>query len=67
MPILGRLPNLMILILFCDPYVKEKMKCPHGGFPILEFLQMQGLHELEDSSIEETTMTNLKTLKIESC
>ena len=43
------------------------MKCPHGGFPILEFLQMQGLHELEDFFIEETTMPNLKTLKIESC
>ena len=67
MPILGSLPNLRILTLWYDSYVGEKMKCPQGGFLVLEFLQMRELLQLEDFSIEETSMPNLKTLKIESC
>ena len=67
MPVLGRLPNLRILILLWNYYVGEKMKCPQGGFLVLQFLQMQELSQLEDFSIEETTTPNLKTLKIELC
>ena len=43
------------------------MKCPQGGFLVLQFLQMQQLRQLEDFSIEETATPNLKTLKIEFC
>ena len=67
MLVLGRLPNLRILILLWNYYVGEKMKCPQGGFLVLQFLQMQELSQLEDFSIEETTTPNLKTLKIELC
>ncbi|XP_034680647.1 putative disease resistance protein At1g50180 [Vitis riparia] len=67
MPILGRLPNLRILILLQDSYVGTGMNCPHGGFLRLEFLQMQDLWLLEDLSAEEGAMPNLKTLKIEYC
>ena len=67
MSILGRLPNLRILTLWYDSYLGEKMNCPQGRFLLLEFLQMQRLHELEDFSIEETAMPNLKTLEIGSC
>lgn len=67
MPILGRLPNLRILKLLQVSYEVMKMNCPHGGFLQLEFLQMQGLGSLEDLSVEEGAMPNLKTLKIESC
>ena len=67
MSVLGRLPNLRILILLENSYVGEKMRCPQGGFLVLEFLQMQGLCQLEDVYIEETSMPNLKTLKIVFC
>ncbi|XP_034709721.1 disease susceptibility protein LOV1-like [Vitis riparia] len=67
MPILGRLPNLRILILVYDSYLGKGMNCPHGGFLRLEFLQMQLLENLEDLSVEEGAMPNLKTLKIEYC
>ena len=67
MPILGRLPNLRILTLLYDSYLGEKMNYPQGRFLLLEFQQIEELRELEDFSIEETSMPNLKTLKIESC
>ncbi|XP_034708557.1 disease resistance protein RPP13-like [Vitis riparia] len=67
MPILGRLPNLRILTLLPNSYVGTGMNCPHGGFLRLEFLQMQGLVSLEDLSVAEGAMPNLKTLKIEFC
>ncbi|RVW81266.1 Disease resistance protein RPP13 [Vitis vinifera] len=67
MPILGRLPNLRILTLLRDSYKGTGMNCPHGGFLRLEFLQMRLLDNLEDLSVEEGAMPNLKTLKIEYC
>ncbi|RVW67827.1 putative disease resistance protein [Vitis vinifera] len=67
MPILGRLPNLRILTLLQDPYVGTEMNCNHEGFLRLEFLQMQELWSLEDLSVEEGAMPNLKTLKIKCC
>ena len=67
MSILGRLPNLRILTLWYDSYLGKKMNCPQGRFLLLEFLQIEELRELEDFSIEETAMPNLKTLKIQSC
>ncbi|KAL6323086.1 hypothetical protein AAG906_027341 [Vitis piasezkii] len=67
MPILGRLPNLRILILLEKSYEGTGMNCPHGGFLRLEFLQMQKLWSLQDLSVEEGAMPNLKTLKIEYC
>ncbi|KAL6322642.1 hypothetical protein AAG906_015328 [Vitis piasezkii] len=67
MPILGRLPNLRILTLLYNSYLGRRMNCPHGGFLRLEFLQMQLLENLEDLSVEEGAMPNLKTLKIEYC
>ena len=67
MSILGRLPNLRILTLLYGSYVGEKMNCPQGRFLLLEFLQIEELRELEDFSIEEIAIPNLKTLKIQSC
>ena len=67
MPILGRLPNLRILTLLQDSYVGTEMNCNHEGFLRLEFLQMQELWSLEDLSVEEGAMPNLKTLKIKCC
>ncbi|KAJ9681495.1 hypothetical protein PVL29_020390 [Vitis rotundifolia] len=67
MSILGRLPNLRILKLLAYSYVGTKMNCPRGEFLRLEFLQMRSLENLEDLSVEEGAMPNLKTLKIEYC
>ncbi|RVX02291.1 Disease resistance protein RPP8 [Vitis vinifera] len=65
MGILGRLPNLRILKLFERTYVGTKTNCHRGEFLRLEFPQMQQLWSLEDLSVEEGAMPNLKTLKIE--
>ena len=58
---------MRILTLLQDSYVGTEMNCNHGGFLRLEFLQMQELWSLEDLSVEEGAMPNLKTLKIEYC
>ena len=58
---------MRILKLFEHLYVATKMNCHHGEFLRLEFLKMQQLWSLEDLSVEEGVVPNLKTLKIESC
>ena len=58
---------MRILKLFEHLYVATKMNCHHGEFLRLEFLKMQQLWSLEDLSVEEGAVPNLKTLKIECC
>ncbi|RWR84801.1 putative disease resistance protein RF9 [Cinnamomum micranthum f. kanehirae] len=43
------------------------MYCSANGFPALVVLKMNGLEYLEDWTVEEGAMANLKHLKIRRC
>ncbi|WKA05985.1 hypothetical protein VitviT2T_023914 [Vitis vinifera] len=67
MLILEKLPTLRILGLLRGSYVGKKMVCSCGGFLQLESLELNGLNELEELTVEEGAMCNLRTLQILSC
>ncbi|XP_031249429.1 putative disease resistance RPP13-like protein 3 [Pistacia vera] len=60
MPILEKLPSLMVLELFSNVYSGNKMTCTAKGFPRLESLEL--LVELEEWEVEEGAMPMLRRL-----
>lgn len=67
MLILAKLRTLRILRLIGGSYVGKKMVCPCGGFLQLESLELGSLNELEELTVEEGAMCNLRTLQIFYC
>ena len=67
MLILEKLPTLRSLTLSCGSYVGKKMVCSFGGFLQLESLELVGLSNLEELTVEEGALCNLRTLKIWTC
>ncbi|XP_058112039.1 probable disease resistance protein RF9 [Magnolia sinica] len=64
---LEMLPNLRRLCLFSRSYVGKEMVCSVGGFPLLDYLTIYDLDELEEWRVEEGSMPNLRHLKIWKC
>ncbi|XP_059599182.1 putative disease resistance protein At1g50180 [Vitis vinifera] len=67
MLILEKLPTLRILELVGNSYVGKNMVCSFGGFLQLESLELDSLNELEELTVEEGAMCNLRTLQILYC
>eukprot|EP00268_Persea_americana_P061886 TRINITY_DN7879_c0_g1_i2.p1 TRINITY_DN7879_c0_g1~~TRINITY_DN7879_c0_g1_i2.p1 ORF type:complete len:316 (-),score=41.58 TRINITY_DN7879_c0_g1_i2:351-1298(-) len=67
MAILEKLPKLKVLKLGARSYKGEKMYCSANGFPALVVLRINGLEYLEDWTVEEGAMANLKRLEICRC
>ncbi|CAA7400530.1 unnamed protein product [Spirodela intermedia] len=64
---LEKLPELKHLLLGPWSYEGNEMICSRGGFPKLESLVLNGLHELERWVIEAGAMPRLRKLEIISC
>eukprot|EP00268_Persea_americana_P066896 TRINITY_DN9155_c0_g2_i2.p1 TRINITY_DN9155_c0_g2~~TRINITY_DN9155_c0_g2_i2.p1 ORF type:complete len:106 (+),score=7.19 TRINITY_DN9155_c0_g2_i2:330-647(+) len=62
---LEKLQHLKILRLHCESYLSEQMICSPGGFPRLEFLELDCL-PLEQWIVEEGAMISLKSVKVDS-
>ncbi|KAG6704585.1 hypothetical protein I3843_07G134400 [Carya illinoinensis] len=67
MPILAQLPSLSVLRLLADSYTEKKMLCPREGFGKLQILHLWMLKELEEWTVEEEAMQNLRELEIRLC
>ncbi|KAL3626476.1 hypothetical protein CASFOL_030025 [Castilleja foliolosa] len=70
MAILGKLPNLMNLVLCNDAFVGEEMVCFESGFPRLKSLKLATLRHLEKLTMyggSRTIMQSLTVLTIENC
>ncbi|XP_058113013.1 disease resistance protein RPP8-like [Magnolia sinica] len=64
---LEMLPNLRKLSLFSRSYIGKEMVCSVGGFPLLDYLYIYELDELEEWRVEEGAMRNLRRLEIRNC
>lgn len=67
MPDLEKFYNLKSLSFFSGSYIGKRMVCSNGGFRQLQFLKFFLLQELEEWTVEEQAMPNLKRLEIRSC
>ncbi|KAJ3679887.1 hypothetical protein LUZ60_016165 [Juncus effusus] len=67
MPILEKLQCLKVLELWFFAYTGTQMICSRGGFPQLQKLRLDVLHELEEWKIEEGAMPMLNHLTIDEC
>jgi Leucine-rich repeat (LRR) protein len=67
MPILAKLPNLSVLMLWRNSYTGKEMVSPSGGFPKLHTLKLRGLSNLETWTVKEGAMPDLKELDIGFC
>ncbi|XP_041017711.1 probable disease resistance protein At1g58602 isoform X2 [Juglans microcarpa x Juglans regia] len=67
MPILAQLPSLSVLRLLADSYTGKKMLCPREGFGKLQILHLWMLKELEEWTVEEEAMQNLREIEIRCC
>ncbi|XP_050261694.1 putative disease resistance protein At1g50180 isoform X3 [Quercus robur] len=67
MTMLEKLPNLKVLCLFNNAFAGKNMVCSERGFPLLQFLVVSELKNLEEWQVEEGAMPNLHHLKIENC
>lgn len=67
MGVLKLLPKLSILRLRKDSYKIEQMTIYEGGFPLLKFLELEGLTDLECLTIQDNAMPRLRQLRISSC
>ncbi|KAI9161190.1 hypothetical protein LWI28_015301 [Acer negundo] len=65
--VLGKLPHLNILRLFCDSYFGKQLIFPSEAFPNLLILKLQSLPNLEEWIVEEGAMKNLNGLEIRDC
>ncbi|PRQ57168.1 putative leucine-rich repeat domain, L domain-containing protein [Rosa chinensis] len=65
--ILEKLPNLRVLCLTWDSFEAETMVFSQGGFPHLEFLTLEGLHDLKEWRVEKEVMPSLQRLRIHYC
>ena len=66
-PELEKFYNLKSLSFYSGSYTGERMVCSNGGFRQLIFMKFFLLHELEEWTVEEQAMPNLKRLEIRSC
>ncbi|XP_058112041.1 probable disease resistance RPP8-like protein 4 [Magnolia sinica] len=64
---LEMLPNLRRLCLLSKSYIGKEMVCSVGGFPLLDYLYIYDLDELEEWIVEEGAMPNLRRLEINKC
>ncbi|XP_010256268.1 PREDICTED: putative disease resistance protein At1g50180 [Nelumbo nucifera] len=64
--VLGKLPNLKILVLF-NSYVGKQMVWLGNEFPLLEFLHISFHMEVEEWRVEEGAMPRLRILNIGYC
>ncbi|KAL5850788.1 hypothetical protein ACOSQ3_008838 [Xanthoceras sorbifolium] len=64
MPLLGKLPHLMILYLRPNFYYGKKIVCKARGFPRLEVVKLGNDDRLEEWQVEEGAMPRLKGLSM---
>ncbi|KAK2653898.1 hypothetical protein Ddye_013754 [Dipteronia dyeriana] len=67
MGVLKLLPKLSILRLRKESYKGNQLTIYAGGFPLLNFLELEGLDELEHLTIQDGAMPRLKHFRISSC
>ncbi|KAM4099162.1 hypothetical protein ACJW30_07G135000 [Castanea mollissima] len=67
MPTLEKLPNLKILRLSSLSFIGKDMVCSEGGFPLLQYLLLDPLVDLEEWRVEEGAMPSLCHLIIDKC
>ncbi|KAJ8629644.1 hypothetical protein MRB53_022967 [Persea americana] len=67
MATLEQLISLAVLKLRCGSFLGKKMVCSAGGFQKLRLLELDLLDELEELTVEEGAMPNLKHLVIRLC
>ncbi|KAK3220689.1 hypothetical protein Dsin_014659 [Dipteronia sinensis] len=67
MGVLKQLPKLSILRLRKQSYTDNQMTIYAGGFPLLNFLELEGLEGLEHLTIQDGAMPRLKHFRISSC
>nr|XP_019703763.2 probable disease resistance RPP8-like protein 2 [Elaeis guineensis] len=67
MPVLEKLPNLMLLRLGWDAYLGTSMSCSSRGFPRLQHLMLDFLAYLEEWTVQNGAMPGLTHLTIDAC
>ncbi|KAK3429305.1 hypothetical protein EUGRSUZ_E00730, partial [Eucalyptus grandis] len=67
MPILEKLPHLVVLVLGIFSFVGKEMVCSAGGFPQLKHLFSYGLPYLEEWRFAKGAMPHLSRLGISHC
>ncbi|XP_043720825.1 disease resistance protein RPP8-like [Telopea speciosissima] len=67
MPVLEKLPELMVLTLSSKSFKGKRMGCSQGGFKKLQRLTIQELEELEELIVVDGAMPKLDELEIISC
>ncbi|KAK8633396.1 hypothetical protein V6N13_014242 [Hibiscus sabdariffa] len=67
MPTLEQLPNLRVLELYFDVFLRKKMICSAQGFAKLESLSLWQLDNLERWKVDEGAMPCLQQLEIGAC
>ncbi|KAK0595431.1 hypothetical protein LWI29_006572 [Acer saccharum] len=67
MDVLKQLPKLSILRMRNQSYMGDQMAISAGGFRLLNFLELEGLDELQVLTIENGAMPRLRHLRISSC
>ncbi|KAK2652595.1 hypothetical protein Ddye_012451 [Dipteronia dyeriana] len=65
--VLGKLPHLNILRLFCKSYFGKKLAFHSEAFPNLLILKLRSLPNLEEWIVEEGAMKHLNRLEISDC
>ncbi|KAK2653913.1 hypothetical protein Ddye_013769 [Dipteronia dyeriana] len=67
MGVLKQLPKLSILRLRKQSYTENQMTIYAGGFPLLSFIELEGLEGLENLTIQDGAMPRLRQFRISSC
>ncbi|XXG72351.1 hypothetical protein AAC387_Pa07g1474 [Persea americana] len=67
MAVLEKLPKLQHLKLLNGSYLGKKICSSAEGFPVLAVLEISWCEELEDWTVEEGAIANLRRLKIRKC
>ncbi|KAJ4819913.1 Disease resistance family protein [Rhynchospora pubera] len=67
MPVIEKLNYLKKLVLISGRHSKGQLSCSAGGFPQLEYLQLQALDWLSEWKVEKGGMPLLKDINIRYC
>ncbi|CAN6197960.1 unnamed protein product [Urochloa humidicola] len=67
MEILGALPNLMLLRLYRNAYVGEKLVFRREAFPNLKEIDIYYLEQLREMRFEEGTAPHMRSIEIYGC
>lgn len=67
MPVLGGLSNLKSLSLLSDSYIGSSLTCLTSSFPVLRFLKLWKLTELEKWIVDERALPVIEAIEIRSC